>query len=43
MSNEMNFYKIIDKFDEFQNGINIIKIGIINDIKSFFNLNSNII
>ena len=33
ISNEMNYYKISNKFDEFQNDINIIKIKIINEIK----------
>ena len=33
MSNEINSYEIINKFDEFQNDINIIKMKIINEIK----------
>ena len=33
MSYEMNSYEILDKFDGFQNDINIIKIGIVNKIK----------
>ena len=33
MSNKMNSSKFFDKFDEFQNGINVIKIGIINEMK----------
>ena len=32
-SNEMNSNEIINKFDGFYNGINIIKIRIINKIK----------
>ena len=35
MSNEMNSNKFFDKFDEFQNNINIIKIEIINEMNSF--------
>ena len=33
MSNEMNFSEILNKFDGFQNGINVIKIGIISEMK----------
>ena len=33
MSNEMNSIKILDKFDGFNNGTNIIKTRIINEIK----------
>ena len=33
MSNEMNSNKIFDKFDEFQNDINIIIIKIVNEMK----------
>ena len=33
MSNDMNSNEIINKFDGFYNGTNIIKIGIVNKIK----------
>ena len=32
MSNEINFSEILNKFDEFYNDINVIKIGIVNKI-----------
>ena len=35
MSNEMNSSEILDKFDRFQNNMNIIKIKIINKINFF--------
>ena len=34
MLNEMNFNEILDKFDRFDNYINIIKTRIINEINS---------
>ena len=33
MSKEMNFNKILNKIDEFHNGITVIKILIINETK----------
>ena len=45
-SNEINSNEIYDKFDRFHNDINIIKISIVNQIKSneiHFNLNPNTI
>ena len=33
MSNKINSSEILDKFDEFHNGINVIKTRIINKIK----------
>ena len=33
MLNEMNYNEIINKFNEFHNGINIIKIEILNEMK----------
>ena len=33
--NEINFSEILDKFDRFQNGINVIKIEIVNKMNSF--------
>ena len=44
MSNKINSNEIIDKFDEFHNGINVIKTKVINEMKLnefFFKLNPN--
>ena len=43
ISNEMHFNEIFDKFNEFYNDINVIKIRIVNEMKSSFNLSPNII
>ena len=39
MLNKMNFSEILNKFDEFYNDINVIKIKIVNKMKFSFNLN----
>ena len=42
MLNEINFSEILNKFDEFHNVANVIKIEIVNEMKLiefFFNLN----
>ena len=44
-SNEINFNKIHDKFDRFCNDTNVLKIRIVNEMKSnkiLFNLNLNL-
>ena len=43
MLNKMNFNEILDKFDIFHNGMNVIKTIILNEKKFSFILNSNII